>query len=105
MFLIAGVQPKTKRISENPQPCPACGLTRAYMTRIDHYISLFFIPLIRVKQGEEFLLCDSCRQQEGHFTSDRPTEDEASATAVCVACKRSFNGSYRYCPFCGQRYK
>ncbi len=62
MFLIAGVQPKTRRVDGNPQRCPACGLTQAFATRVDHYLSLFFIPLIRVKQGEPFLLCEACQR-------------------------------------------
>ena len=44
MFLIAGIQPKTRRVNDTPQRCPACGLVQAYATRVDHYLSLFFIP-------------------------------------------------------------
>jgi hypothetical protein len=105
MFLIAGVQPKIKRISENPQRCPSCGLSRAYTTRIDHYVSLFFIPLFRVKQGDAFLLCEGCNRQESYDPTQEPKVDGSPTTIVCVACKRSFNGTYTYCPYCGQRQK
>jgi hypothetical protein len=57
MFLIAGVQPKTRRVDDNPQRCPSCGLAQAYTTRVDHYLSLFFIPLIRVKKGANRSCC------------------------------------------------
>jgi predicted RNA-binding Zn-ribbon protein involved in translation (DUF1610 family) len=102
MFLIAGVQPKTRRVDENPQRCPSCGLARAYACRVDQYLSLFFIPLIRVKKGATFLLCDGC----GRSVDDSPVpprEAPSGVTTVCVACKRTFDSSFAYCPHCGQR--
>lgn len=103
MFLIAGVQPKTRRLDESPQRCPACGLAHAYPTRVDHYLSLFFIPLIRVKKGAPFLLCDSCQRPvdgDGIMAQATPL---SGTTTVCVACKRAFDRSFSYCPYCGQR--
>ena len=102
VFLIAGLQPKTRRLDGQPQRCPACGMVQAYLTRVDHYLSLFFIPLIPVKQGESFLLCENCQ---------RPVEPSGSSTppprsgtdVICVACGKGFDMSYRYCPHCGQR--
>ena len=105
MFLIAGVQPKTRRIDANPRRCPSCGLTTAYTTRVDHYLSLFFIPLIKVKQGEPFLLCEGCRRQVSSDQRYGFQEKASSTTAVCVACGESFDGAYNYCPYCGQRQK
>jgi hypothetical protein len=103
MFLIAGVQPKTKRVDERPQRCPSCGLVQAYTTRVDHYLSLFFIPLIRVKQGETFLLCENCQQPSGDFSHSAPQQPLAGTDRVCVACKKRFDQSFKYCPHCGQR--
>ena len=103
MFLIAGVQPKTKRLEENPRQCPACGRVRAYTTRVDHYLSLFFIPLLRVKQGEPFLLCDACQRPVDETTPPRPEQPLSATTITCVACRRTFDGSFNYCPHCGQR--
>jgi hypothetical protein len=103
MFLIAGVQPKTRRMDEKPQRCPSCGLTQAFTTRLDHYLSLFFIPLIRVKKGEPFLFCEGCRQP---VDGSRPPVQEvplSGSSSVCAACKRVFDGSFKYCPHCGQR--
>jgi hypothetical protein len=79
MFLIAGVQPKTRRVDENPQRCPSCGRSQAYTTRVDHYLSLFFIPLIRVKQGEPFLLCEGCQ---------RPANGSRATRSGCTAVGR-----------------
>jgi len=103
MFLIAGIQPKTRRVDDNPQRCPACGRARAYSTRVDHYLSLFFIPLLRVKQGEPFLMCESCRQPENGFGPHQQQAPLSGADTACVSCGRSFDSSYRYCPHCGQR--
>jgi hypothetical protein len=102
VFLIAGLQPKTRRIDDQPQRCPDCGLVQAYPTRVDHYLSVFFIPLIPVKQGEPFLLCEHCQRPV-----DGPRSSAASppsgTDAPCVACGMAFDTSFRYCPHCGQR--
>jgi len=103
MFLIAGLQPKTKRMGDTPQRCPACGLVQAYLTRIDHYLSLFFIPLIPVKQGEPFLMCDHCQQPVDESRASAPTPPSSGSTVACVACREPVDQSHRYCPHCGQR--
>ena len=103
MFLIAGVQPKTRRVDENPQRCPSCGLAQAYTTRVDHYLSLFFMPLIRVKQGQPFLLCEGCQQPVDDFRESAQEAPLSGTSTVCVACKKAFDGSFKYCPYCGQR--
>jgi len=105
MFLIAGVQPKTRRVGEYPQRCPACGLIRAYTTRVDHYLSLFFIPLFRVKQGNPFLLCEGCRRPVDEPQDSPQKKPAAGASRTCVACKRPVDESFKYCPHCGQRTK
>jgi predicted RNA-binding Zn-ribbon protein involved in translation (DUF1610 family) len=102
MFLIAGVQPKTRRVDENPMRCPSCGQTSAYRTRVDHYLSLFFIPLIRVKQGAPFLLCEACRGPVDAFQAPKRVPPSGAA-GVCVACGKTVDGSFKYCPHCGQR--
>jgi hypothetical protein len=79
MFLIAGVQPKTRRVDDNPQRCPSCGLAQAYTTRVDHYLSLFFIPLIRVKKGAPFLLCDRCGRPLDDFQAPAHAQPPSGA--------------------------
>lgn len=103
MFLIAGVQPKTRRIDDTPRRCPVCGLAQAYTTRVDHYFSLFFLPVLRVKQGAPFLLCEHCRQPVDNSWPTSPNAPTAPPGTICVACKKTFDATYRYCPHCGQR--
>lgn len=103
VFLIAGVQPKTRRIDDTPRRCPACGLAQAYTTRVDHYLSLFFLPVIRVKQGAPFLFCEHCRQPVDDSSPTFQGAASASPATVCAACNKTFDASFKYCPHCGQR--
>lgn len=101
MFLIAGISPKTILVDGKPQLCPVCGLARAHYKRIDHYFSLFFIPLFRVKKGEAFVLCDKCEQEVKEFGYGResfPGDEEA----VCRNCGKKFKREFKYCPYCGK---
>jgi rRNA maturation endonuclease Nob1 len=84
-------------LDERPQRCPRCGLHQAYLKRVDHYISLFFIPVLRVKTGEPTLVCDRCAQPVPDFGSD-PTPGKS-----CRFCNRSYPGDYDFCPRCGRR--
>ncbi len=101
MFLIAGVQPKTRKLDEKARLCSICGLSRAFPTRIDHYFSLFFIPLFRVKKGTPFLMCDRCRMhvdplgQNGH-------QQRHSSEGRCSHCGGEIQGTFKFCPHCGK---
>jgi ribosomal protein L37E len=103
-IFIAGVQPRTRTLDSTPRRCPRCGLYQAYTQQVDHYISLFFIPLLRIKQGAPFLYCRRCGQpaspgvqrEEGAASSDR-------SSPQCRRCGRSLEDHYLYCPYCGQR--
>lgn len=104
MILIAGIQPKTTVADPSPRRCPACGLHQAHLKRVDHYLSLFFVPVIRVKKGEERLVCDRCAgpvepetARAGVFAS------ESRAPAVCRQCGGPLEKGFSYCPHCGQR--
>ena len=59
-FFIAGIQPKTVELDAPSRMCPKCGLYQAQLKRVDHYLSLFFIPLFPVKKGNPFLECRRC---------------------------------------------
>jgi uncharacterized CHY-type Zn-finger protein len=101
MFLIAGVSPKTTLIDKKPVICPLCGLARAHYKRIDHYFSLFFIPLLRIKKGEDILICDKCEQEVKEFgfgNSLRSGEKEIS----CGNCGKKIQGDFDFCPYCGK---
>ena len=100
-FFIGGITPKTKRIDQQPIRCPQCGLNQAYRTREDHWLHLFFVPVVPVKRGEPFLFCEHCRRPVG---TDRGTASPPRALrAECPACGKPIKENFRFCPHCGQR--
>ncbi len=94
MFLIAGVQPKTKTLDKEAGICSGCGLKTAHTQRIDHYFSLFFIPLLRVKKGLPMLTCDRCSQALNVIPDHR-----------CRHCNEAMDPAFKFCPFCGEPAK
>jgi len=100
-FFIAGIQPKTTVLEDHPRLCPSCGLLRARLKRVDHYLSLFFIPLFPVKRGAPVLACDHCGiVGDGLGQFQAPREDPER---TCPSCGRPLESLFRYCPFCGHR--
>jgi RNA polymerase subunit RPABC4/transcription elongation factor Spt4 len=93
LIFIAGIQPKTVTVDDTPRLCPACGLARARLKRVDHYVSLFFLPLVRVKKGTPFVHCERCL----------PPAWTGPAPPACMGCGRALEGDFRYCPHCGHR--
>jgi len=102
MIFIAGVAPKIKILDQNPRRCPVCGLNQAHYKRIDHYLSIFFIPILRVKKGEAFIMCDRCEKTFHDFGSDftRPQQEGAG---ICRSCGKTLDKDFKYCPGCGRR--
>ena len=101
-FFIAGVQPKTVTLDETPRMCPACGLYQARLKRVDHYLSLFFIPLFPVKRGVPFVQCRSCGSV---FSESGEIRDQGTRTGdrTCPGCGRPVEPGFRFCPSCGRR--
>jgi len=102
MIFVAGVSPKTTVIDPTARLCPACGLARARLQRVDHYFSLFFIPVFRVKKGDVFLFCDRCNRPVNDRSGQLEAKREASP-AACAVCGRELEDEHRFCPYCGQR--
>jgi len=105
-FFIAGIQPKTKVLDDTPKMCPSCGLHRARLKRIDHYLSIFFIPVLRVKKGEPMVVCDLCGPVSSEVTSGieaAPSTVETGRGATCPACGSLVDADFRFCPYCGQK--
>lgn len=102
MIFIAGVSPKIKILDQNPRRCPICGLNQAYYKRMDHYLSLFFIPIIRVKKGEPFIMCDGCEQTLHEFGPDYTHQHQEEA-GTCRYCGKTLDGDFKFCPYCGRR--
>ncbi len=100
MIFIGGVQPKTVTVDDTPQRCPSCGLVRAHTRRIDHYLSLFFIPLFRVKTGEPFLYCDRCEAPVFEEESSTPPWQQPVNTR-CHHCGGTIRPDFKFCPHCG----
>ena len=100
MIFIAGVQPKTTVLDRTPRLCPACGLARARRQRVDHYFSLFFIPVIRVKKGSEFLFCDRCDRSVSETSAGADAVD-TDTSPTCTACGSALAQDHRFCPYCG----
>jgi len=102
-IFIGGIQPRKVQVDDNPRTCPACGLPSARLKRLDHYLSLFFIPLVPVKRGQRFLECTRCGGvfDEAGRVQARPGGQ--SAPRRCPSCGREAAPEHRYCPFCGQR--
>ena len=101
-FFIGGVQPKVKILDETPRRCPHCGLHQAYMKRVDHYISLFFIPVLKIKTGEPMLICDRCQRPVKEAGPDASRQSPEPLKA-CRFCKKDFPAEYAFCPICGRR--
>lgn len=101
-FFIGGIQPKTVTLEETPRMCQACGLYQARLKRVDHYLSLFFIPLFRIKRGIPFVECQSCgsiSSESGHVWEQGPQTERL----VCPSCGHSIEPGFYFCPFCGKR--
>jgi RNA polymerase subunit RPABC4/transcription elongation factor Spt4 len=102
MIFIAGVSPKTKVLDQNPRRCPVCGLNQAYYKRMDHYLSLFFIPLFRVKKGQPFIMCDRCEQTIHEFGPEF-TQKQNKEALGCKYCGKFIDSDFKFCPHCGRR--
>lgn len=101
-IFVAGVQPKTKRVNDNPRRCPLCGLHQAYYERVDHYFSLFFIPVWRVKKGESYLMCDRCEKKVTAMET-HPRDPSMQNLGVCRKCGQAIDSQFRFCPQCGTK--
>jgi hypothetical protein len=101
-FFIGGIQPKVKVLDQQPRRCPVCGLNQAYFKRVDHYLSLFFIPIIRVKTGEPFIMCDRCERNVSEF-EPQISQAVKDAAGFCRFCAKRWPPEYTFCPSCGRR--
>ncbi len=83
--------------------CPSCGVPSARLKRMDHYVSLFFIPLIPVKRGERFLECDRCGRIFDEAGRSEAAEYEAEPSKSCPRCGHQITPGFRFCPHCGHK--
>jgi RNA polymerase subunit RPABC4/transcription elongation factor Spt4 len=100
-FVIGGVQPRTVTLTKVSRVCSVCGHPEISQKRVDHYLSLFFIPLFPVKKGTPFLACSNCNtiyDNSGSPLTPQPPE----ARKVCPYCGRPVYSDYIFCPYCGK---
>jgi ribosomal protein L37E len=101
-FLIGGLQPKTVTLDETVRVCSACGLAQARLKRVDHYLSLFFIPLFPVKKGRPVVICDRCGAISP-LDGDSRGAFQSARRDSCPQCGFPVTRDFRYCPSCGTR--
>ncbi|UCH98099.1 MAG: zinc ribbon domain-containing protein [Candidatus Aminicenantes bacterium] len=101
MIFIGGVQPRTVRLEKVARACPSCSHFEICLKRVDHYIALFFIPLIRIKKGVPFLVCENCGTLPGESGSAFEFR-EAGQPRQCGFCGRTVEADFFYCPYCGK---
>jgi RNA polymerase subunit RPABC4/transcription elongation factor Spt4 len=103
-FFVGGIQPKVKVLEETPRRCPRCGLHQAYLKRVDHYLSVFFIPVLKVKTGEPALVCDRCERTVSDSDAERfQARQTQPPKKACRFCGKGFPADYAFCPICGRR--
>jgi RNA polymerase subunit RPABC4/transcription elongation factor Spt4 len=100
-FFIGGIQPKTVLIDKQARSCSRCGHVEVYLKRVDHYLSLFFIPLFPVKKGAPFLICENCKTvlDERGYSMDA---EQAFGPRRCPHCGRHIDPDFTFCPYCGK---
>jgi hypothetical protein len=103
-FFIGGVQPKTVRLERRARLCPVCQHSAVYLKRVDHYLSLFFIPLFPVKKGAPFLACDNCLSVFDENGS-RVRDVQQKSSRACPYCGRSLEDDFDFCPRCGKKVR
>ena len=96
-FFIGGVQPRTVRLEKYGGACPRCSRFDVWVKRVDQYISVFFIPLIRIKKGVPFISCENCNSVFDNLSR----MEEIDEVHRCNSCGKEVEPDFRYCPYCG----
>ena len=98
MIFIGGVQPRTVVLEDRAGSCPYCGHVAVRRQRVDHYISLFFIPLIPVKRGAVHVACGHCKNVVPNGMGPG-----AGGFKGCRHCGSPVEEEFAFCPYCGKR--
>ncbi|KMY65854.1 hypothetical protein AAU61_19615 [Desulfocarbo indianensis] len=86
-----------------PRLCPSCGLATCRRFRLDHYLSLFFLPLFPVKRGQEFWECSRCGRPCGPGAPAGSQGRAGGRPPNCPNCGRPLGDDFSFCPGCGRR--
>jgi len=101
-FFIGGIQPKTVLVDKQARSCSRCGHVEVYLKRVDHYVSIFFIPLVPVSRGKTAIVCERCggiSDEMGRGIGIGATRD----VLLCKRCGRELERKFTFCPYCGER--
>jgi hypothetical protein len=102
-FFIAGIQPKTVELDGHPRMCSSCGLYQARLKRVDQYLSVFFIPVLRVKKGGPFIQCQSCGSLFRESGQEAWRGPLTKPQDRCPHCGLLLEPGFRFCPSCGKK--
>ncbi len=103
MFIIGGVQGKNVRLDHQAIQCPVCNTSNVYNQRIDQYITLFFIPLFRIKKGIAYLKCEGCESIIGDEILDKSSRRTGTGIPQCRWCGKGLDKTFSFCPYCGKQ--
>jgi hypothetical protein len=77
MLLVFGVRQLHALVSTGHFHCPVCGVDRGYRLRAPRsWFHVFWIPLIPMRQGEEFVECDACSSRFEPGVLGVPTSEQ-----------------------------
>ena len=104
MIIIFGTRAREVDIEKGEFFCPACNRQRRYARKsIAQYFTLFFIPVLRISNREEYVLCEECEQaykptilqyrppNEMEIIAERFLKDLKSGTPVSMARQKILN--------------
>lgn len=85
-MIIWGSKVRSKKLDEGQFHCPRCQTTRTYhYKRATRYFSLYFIPLIPMKDLGEFVECQTCGSAfEPIVLRTRPAQAAASGDQLAT---------------------
>lgn len=83
MFLIMGMKVKLKAIGDGTFHCPRCGGDRTYrLLQARRWFTVFFVPVIPLKELGTVVQCDSCSGQFSEAALQAPTATDLATTGV-----------------------
>jgi hypothetical protein len=65
-------------------------------------MSLFFLPILPVKKGDEFTVCENCGLLNGD-TNGGGSQPVAEESNRCSRCSTILEQNFVFCPYCGRR--
>jgi hypothetical protein len=81
-MLIWGIRQRQKVLDKGTFFCPKCNQNRAYKRkRAGKYFSLYFIPLLKVKNLGEYVECQVCHSAYDPGILDRGSQDTLQLVA------------------------